>query len=63
MAAYRSKWGDDDPDVRRQLGLTYRYFGVFVEDRKWCRLLKHPFLSTAMLCLRVAIGVRFLLKR
>ena len=62
MATYTDKW-PGDPDVRKQLGLGYRYFLVFVEDGKWKRCLRHPLLITATLGLRVLVGLTYILRR
>lgn len=59
---YIAKWGAQDPDIRRQFGLEYRYFGVFLEDGKWKRLLAHPCLAAGMYFLRGLVGVKFLLR-
>lgn len=34
---YIAKWGREDDDVKKQFGLSYRYFGVFTEKGKWKR--------------------------
>jgi len=60
---YISKWGRNDPDIRRQFGLCYRYFGVFLENGKWARLAAHPLLAAGMYFLRFAVGVAFLRSR
>jgi len=62
MAAYRAKWGDH-PALRKQLGIGYRFFGVFVEKGKWKRLLRHPVLAAVMYAERVLVGVTYLLNR
>ena len=62
VAAYRQKWGDDAV-CRRQFGLWYRYFGVFVENGKWKRLLRHPILAAVMYAERIAVGFTYLLNR
>ena len=62
VAAYRRKWGDDAV-CRRQFGLWYRYFGVFVEKGKWKRLLRHPILAAVMYAERIAVGFTYLLNR
>ncbi len=48
---YIAKWGRDDPDVKKQLGLSYRAFIVFVENGKWKRILTKPhlFLSVGII--------------
>ncbi len=61
--AYISKWGVDDPDIKKQFRPIYRYFGVFVENGKWIKLLLHPILSFGMYCLRGMVGVVYLLNR
>ncbi len=60
MAAYRAKWRGH-PALRKQLGLGYRYFGVFVENGKWRRLLRHPVLAAVMYFERVLVGAVYLL--
>lgn len=60
---YIAKWGRDDPDVRRQFGVWYRFFGVFMENGKWKRLIFAPHLTISLYFLRFAVGVRFLLSR
>ena len=62
VAAYRAKWGDDEV-CRRQFGLRYRFFGVFVENGKWRRLLRHPILAAVMYAERIAVGVTYLVCR
>ena len=62
MAAYQAKW-KGHPALKRQFGLLYRYFGVFVEHGKWKKLLRHPLLALVMYCERIAVGVTYLLNR
>jgi len=62
MDVYIEKWGKDDPDVRKQFGVWYRFFGVFLEDGKWKRLTVHPVLGAGMYFLRFWVGVNFLLR-
>lgn len=60
LNAYISKWGQNDPDIKKQLGFSYRFFGVFIENGKWKKLLRHPFLAAGMYFLRILVGVKFL---
>ena len=62
VAAYRAKWSDDKT-CRRQFGLYYRFFGVFVENGKWKRLLRHPILAAVMYMERIAVGFTYLMNR
>ena len=57
---YIKKWGKDDCDIQKQLGFWYRYFGVFIENGKWKKLLKHPILTIGMFFSRVMVGAIFL---
>jgi hypothetical protein len=59
MSFYSQKW-PNDPDLRKQLGFFYRYFLVFVENKKWRKLLRHPILSLEMIVLRFLVGVNYL---
>ena len=62
MAAYRAKWRDD-AIVRKQLGVRYRFFGVFVENGKWRRVLRHPILFAAMMSERFLVGLTYLFNK
>ena len=62
VAAYRAKWHEDDV-IRRQFGFGYRYFGVFVENGKWKRLLRHPVLAVVMYFERILVGITYLVNR
>lgn len=60
--AYISKWGKSDPDIKKQFGFWYRYFGVFVEKGKWKKMLRHPVLAAGVYSLRFLVGVRYLMR-
>ena len=60
---YANKWGRRDPQVRKQLGAFYRYFGVFVENGKWIRLVRHPILCCGMYFLRCSLGFAYLFNK
>ncbi len=60
FAKYIKKWGKDDPDIKKQLGFWYRYFGVFTEKGKWKRLIRHPILAIGMFFLRFLVGWQYL---
>jgi len=55
---YIRKWGPNDPETTRQIGIWYRLMGVFVEKGKWKKLIRYPLFMIAMyyLRLRVALG-------
>ncbi len=55
--SYSDKWGKDDQDVKKQLGFYYRFFGVFTEQGKWKKLLRHPLLTIGMYFLRMLVGL------
>ncbi|NTW13968.1 MAG: glycosyltransferase [Candidatus Moranbacteria bacterium] len=59
---YIAKWGKDDADLKKQFGLSYRFFGVFVEKGKWKKLSLHPFLTFGMYFLRGLVGIKFLMR-
>jgi glycosyltransferase involved in cell wall biosynthesis len=60
---YIKKWGPEDPDIRKQFGLGYRFLGVFVEGGKWRKLIRRPVLMTGMYLLRFLVGVMFLTRK
>lgn len=61
--AYRAKWPPTDPDVHRQLSGWYRMVGVFVEQGRWVKLLRHPLLSAGMYLLRGRVGLNYVVGR
>jgi glycosyltransferase involved in cell wall biosynthesis len=61
--AYISKWGRNDSDIKKQLGFWYRLFGVFFEDGKWKRIMRHPVLTAGVYFLRFLVGFNFLFKK
>ena len=62
MTAYQAKWRGH-PALKKQFGLSYRFFGVFVERGKWKRVLRHPVLAFVMYFERMAVGLIYLLNR
>ncbi len=63
FSKYVNKWGKEDFDIKKQLGLNYRLFGVFFEKGKWKKLFFHPFLTLGMYYLRFRIGLNYLMRR
>ena len=62
MATYQAKW-KNHPALKKQLGLSYRFWGVFVEQGKWRKLVRHPILTIVMYCERFAVGLTYLINR
>ena len=60
---YIKKWGENDPDIRKQTGIWYRFFGVFIERCKWRRFLISPHLIPGIYLLRFLVGLLFLRKK
>lgn len=60
---YIQKWGRNDPIIKKQLGFWYRYFGVFVENEKWRKLLSHFVLTLGMYLLRFLVGLAYLIRK
>ena len=59
---YIKKWGLDDPETKRQIGVRYRLVAVFVEKGRWKKLIRHPLFSIAMYWLRFQVALAFLSK-
>lgn len=57
---YISKWGRDDPSVKKQFGFWYRYVQVFFESGKWKKILAHPILYLSVLGIKFFIGFIYL---
>lgn len=62
MAAYQAKW-KGHPALKKQFSLGYRFFGVFVENGKWKKLVAHPVLTCVMYFERVLVGFTYLLNK
>ena len=60
ISRYREKW-HNDATVRRQLGIRYRFFGVFTENGKWRRAAAHPLMMASILLERAVVGATYLL--
>lgn len=60
---YIKKWGKDDKDIKKQFGFYYRFFGVFIENKKWKKFLIHPFLIAGMYFLKILVGIKFLSRK
>ncbi len=59
---YIKKWGKNDPDIMKQFGLYYRFFGVFTENGKWKRLVSFPFLSIGIIGLKILVGIIYIVQ-
>ena len=57
---YTKKWGRNDPDIRKQMGIWYRFFGVFLERGKWKQFILNPHLILGIYLLRFLVGLQFL---
>jgi hypothetical protein len=60
---YIQKWGKNDPDIKKQFSFCYRYFGVFLENGKWKRFLRHPILALGVYFLRGLVGISYLISK
>ena len=59
---YISKWGKDDPDVKKQFSPLYRYCLVFFENGKIAKVSLHPILFMGVISLRFLVGIVYILK-
>lgn len=59
---YVAKWGAYDPDIKKQLGLRYRAWGVFFEGSKWKQVLAKPHLFFALGLIRLITWIGYLCK-
>jgi glycosyltransferase involved in cell wall biosynthesis len=55
---YAAKWGWD-ATVRKQFGVRYRFWTVFMENGKWRRSLSHPILLAGVWVLKGLVGINF----
>ncbi len=63
LQKYVKKFGSDDQDVAKQVGMRYRLIGVFVEKGKWKKLVRHPLLTIAMYILRFRVALAYMKKQ
>ena len=57
---YLRKWGPNDQETMKQVGVWYRLMGVFVEKGNWKKLIRHLPLMLAMYYLRFRVAVGYL---
>ena len=57
---YVKKWGHNDKETTKQLGVWYRLLGVFVEKDKWKKLIRNPLYAIAMYYLRLRVAASYL---
>ena len=57
---YARKWGPNDLETTKQVGVWYRLIGVFVEKGKWKKLVRNPLFTIAMYFLRFRVAIGFL---
>ena len=61
--AYINKWGKNDPDIKKQFSISYRYFIVFFEHGKYKKVLSRPNYYITVFLLRFLVGLVYLLNR
>jgi GT2 family glycosyltransferase len=57
---YIRKWGSNDLETAKQVGIKYRLIGVFIEKGRWKKLIGHPIYLIAMYCLRLRVALEYL---
>lgn len=62
LNVYIEKWGKNDLDIKKQFGFYYRFIGVFIENGKWEKLVRHPLLTAGMYFLRILVGIKFIFR-
>ena len=60
---YIRKWGSHDLEIAKQTTAGYRLMGVFLENGKWIKLLRHPDKTFGICFLRFMVGVTYLRAR
>jgi len=56
---YRNKW-NNDAIIKKQLGVRYRFFGVFVENGKWKKSIARPHMMIAFWAYKFLVGMAYL---
>lgn len=60
---YIKKWGSNDLETAKQVGIRYRLVDVFIEKGKWKKLMLYPLLTCGMYLLRFQVALGYLLNR
>lgn len=60
---YIQKWGANDTEIKKQFGMQYRLFGVFLENGKWKKVIMHPGKSCGLYLLRFMVGITYVINR
>ena len=60
---YIKKWGSDNPSIKKQFGVRYRFFKVFIENRKWRKALSRPELMFAIVMYKTMVGIVYLISK
>ena len=60
---YVKKWGTSDLETLKQTGTHYRLLGVFIENKKWTKLMRHPDKALGIFVLRFMVGITYLSSR
>lgn len=58
---YIKKWGKNDEIIKKQLGLKYRFINIFVENKKWRKIVAHPFYFLCAIVLKIISSFYFLI--
>jgi len=59
---YKNKWGKNDKDIQRQLGIKYRYFDVFFRLKNLNKIILNPIKFLSIYFLIITIGFMYLKK-
>ncbi len=57
---YIGKWGSNNLEIAKQVGMRYRLMEVFIEEGKWKKLVRHPVYLIAMYSLRLMVALEYL---
>jgi glycosyltransferase involved in cell wall biosynthesis len=59
MELYQSKWIASKSVIRKQLGIKYRLWTVFIENGKYRKSFSRPVLFTLTILLKIAVAARY----
>jgi len=60
---YIAKWGKEDSDIKKQFGIWYRFFGIFIENKKkFTFLIKNLNLYFIFLLNKFLVGLFFIFR-
>ena len=60
MDAYVKKWSKNRNEIRKQIGIKYRFLVVFIEDGKYKKVMLNPIFFFLTILLKIAVATNYM---